>query len=112
MIPWDLTINDRTHGTDTIGYGTADDRPAAISAAADAARVAILTTPTDAAGDPPRLTVTLDSDTVFILGMSIDELGKLDRDTALDHVDRFERDTLDELTRNESVGRDRAEPGE
>ncbi len=112
MIPWALTIDDHT-GTHTIAADTAADRAAAITTAADAVRAAILTAPTaTATHTPARLTITIDGDVEFILGMSTDERGKLDRDTALDHTDRYEHDALDGIARNEAVGRGRAEPGE
>ncbi|MFF0818360.1 hypothetical protein ACFYVR_24920 [Rhodococcus sp. NPDC003318] len=111
MISWALTIDDHT-GTHTIEADTATDRAAAVTAAADAVRSAILTAPAAAAEHPPRLTITIDTDVEFIVGMSTDALGKLDRDTALDLTDRYERDALTDITRNEAVGRGRAEPGE
>jgi len=114
MIPWALTTENAT-GTHTAAADAAPDRTAAIAAAADAARAAVLTT--TETEDPPRITITIDAEPELILGMSVDQLGKLDRDVALDLIDRFERDALtqpldDPRTRNQPVGRGRAELGE
>ncbi|GAA4471996.1 hypothetical protein GCM10023094_03570 [Rhodococcus olei] len=111
MIPWALTIDDHT-GTHTIAADTADDRAAAVAAAADAVWEAVLTASAAAAVNPPRMTVTIDTEVEFVLGMGTVALGKLDRDTALDLTDRYERDAVADIVDNRAVGHGRAEFGE
>lgn len=114
MIPWALTTENAT-GTHTAAADTAPDRTAAITAAAEASRAVVLTT--TETEDLPRITITIDTEPELILGMSVDLLGKPDRDAALDLIDRFEHDAHtgpleDPRTRNQAVGRGRAELGE